>query len=220
MINFFVDFFSNIFNLVMVALFILVGILIGLILKPKAGKHVMKILPRDRRFIDFNIAEENAFSLECESKKGFPPQRFIKLRPGFTGRVGTFLKKAVTRFIGKEGTAYTWKTESAHVKIGTLADALKGLWGPKFYATIPDRKREELEESKIQVTVDLDDGLTPENMESVSEEDLLTEQDRKAAETYWQGKKQAEKGEWTRWIFIFVAGMGAMAIASKFLGWW
>ena len=204
----------------MLLLFVLIGILIGLIYRPRAKNECMKLLPRDKRFIDFKISHEDAFGFDCEPVKGFPPQRFIKLRPGFTGKIGKFLKRSITRFIGKEGSAYTWKTESGPVQFGTLGKALRGLWGDKVYNQIPEKRRTELEESKINVTLDLEEGLTPEKFTPVSEEDIKTEQDRKAAETWWEGKKMAEKGKWSEWIFIFVAGAGAMAIASKFLGWW
>lgn len=219
-INFFTEFFLNAFNDVMIILFVLIGLLIGLLFKPKARNQVMKILTRDRRFIDFDVLEETAFAVDCEVKEGFPPQRFIKLSPGYSGRVGRFLKKVVTRFIGKEGTAYTWETEKGTKKIGSLAKALKHLWGDETYNRIPQEQREGLEKSKVWVTVDLKEGITPKGMKSVSEEDLKREEDRKAAQTFWEGKRMSEKTAWIQWMFIFVAGMGAMAIASKFLGWW
>ena len=219
-LEFFTNFFTNPFNLVMIALFILTGILIGLVFRPKAKNQVMKLIPRDRRFIDFNISKENAFSLMCESVKGFPPQRFLKYAPGWTGSVGKFLKRMRTRYLGQEGTAYTWKTESEKVKIGSLAKALRGLWGEEFYGQVPEDKRKKLEESKINVTVELEAGITPKDYKPVTEEAIKQEQDRLAAETWWKGKKIAEKGTWMQWMFIFAAGMGAMAIASKLLGWW
>jgi hypothetical protein len=219
-LEFFGNFFTNPFNLVMIALFILIGILIGLVFRPKAKNQVMKLIERDKRFVDFNIAKETAFSVECEPKKGFAPQRFIKLREAYTGTIGRFLKRTRTRFIGKEGTAYTWSVESGKKVIGSLAKALRGVWGDEFYFTVPEDKRRELEESKVNVTVELDSGFAPEDYPEIREEDIFEEEDRKGAETYWQGKKMAEKGTWMQWMFIFAAGMGAMAIASKLLGWW
>lgn len=220
MLDFFVNFFTDIFNLVMILLFALIGVFIGLVFRPKAKDQVMKIIPRDRRFQDFNVAQENAFSVECENVKGFPPQRFVKLRPGFTGKVGRFIKKAITRYIGIEGTAYTQLIESGKKELGTLADALRGLWGLKFYNTVPEDKRRELEESKINVIVEINPEFNPEDFPEISEEDIFDEEDRKGAETYWQGKKQSEKGEWTKQIWLLVAGAGILAIASKLLGWW
>jgi len=215
----FIEFFLNPFNLIMVVLFVLVGVFIGIIFRPKAKNQVMKILSKGRRFIDFNIKQENAFSVECEPKKGYPLQRFLKLCPSFTGEVGRFLKRTRTRFIGKEGTAYTWKTESGKdKKIGSLAKALRGLWGDEFYFTVPEPQREELEKSQIHVTVDIDENFKVEDYPVIREEDIFEEEDRKAAETYWQGKKQAEKGQLSQWLFIFGAGIGAGWIINTLLG--
>jgi len=206
----------------MIALFILIGILIGLVFKPKAKDQVMKISEKDHRYVDFDVSQENAFSIECESKKGYPMQRFLKHAASYTGVVGRFLKRSRTRFLGKVGTAYTWRplVDIKGVFIGTLGKALRGVWGDDFYFTVPEDKRKELEESKVNVTVELEPGMTPEGYKPASEEDFKQEQDRQAAETWWKGKKIAEKGTWMQWMFIFMAGMGAMAIGSKLLGWW
>lgn len=219
-IDVFVNFFTNIFNILMVALFILIGVFLGLLFKPKAKDQVMKLIPRDRRFIDFNVAMEDAFGVECEPKKGYPPQRFIKYRPGFTGQVGKFLKRSVTRYFGLEGTAYTCQVQSTPVMLGTLAEALKGIWGEKFYNTVPEPQRLKLEKEKVDVIVDLEEIKTPHGFKEVSEENIKQEEDRKAAQTWWEGKKMAEKTTLMQWLFIFLAGAGAMAIASKLLGWW
>lgn len=202
----------------MLVIFVLVGVMIGLVFRPKAKNQVMKLIPRDKRYIDFDIKQENAFSVDCEAKKGFPPQRFLKLNPAFTGEVGRFLKRTRTRFLGKEGTAYTWKTQSGKQLIGSLAKALRGVWGDEFYFTVPEANRQKLEESKINVTVDIDEDFNPEDYPIIREEDIFEEEDRKAAETYWQGKKQAERGAWTQWLFIFGAGIGAGWIINTLLG--
>jgi hypothetical protein len=204
----------------MMALFIVVGVFLGLVLKPRAKNQVMKLIPRDKRFIDFNVSQENAFSLECESEKGFPPQRFIKHAPGFTGKLGRVLKRTVTRYLGREGTAFTSQVIAGKIIIGSLAKTIRGLWGEEFYFTVPEEQRIQLEESKINVTVELDKTMTPEGYKAASEEDIKQEQDRAAAETWWKGKKMAEKTGFMQVIFIFGAGAGAMAVASKFLGWW
>jgi hypothetical protein len=238
-LDFFYGFFSNIFNIVMVILFVLVGIVIGLILKPKAKDQVMKLIPRDMRFVDFDVRRENAFSVECDPKKGFPPQRYIKYKPGWTGKVGKFLKRSVTRHLGLEGTAYTCKVEDGQtiqiptkegnpepatidnaVLLGSLTDCLKGLWGTEFYEQVPEARREEIEESQVNVIVGLEEIKTPVGFKEITEEAIKQEEDRLAAETWWKGKKQAEKGAWLQYIWLLLAGAGIMAIASKFLGWW
>jgi len=226
MLNIFIDFFGNILNDIMLLIFLLVGILAGLLFKPRAKNRVIKLLPRDKRFIEFNIEEESAVGILCEDKKGHPLHRFIKLFPGYTGMVGRFLKKAVTLYFGREGTAYTWRLKSKiKEELGSLASALKVVWGEEFYGVIPEEQRKKVEESQINVTVKLDDTEIAEDgkgnpLPLRREEDIKTEEDRIAAQTYWQGKALAERGTWMQWMFIFGAGMGAMAIISKLFGWW
>lgn len=213
-VDFFIGFFLNPFNLVMLAIALCFGIIIGLLFRPGWRNVVMKITPNERRFVDFPIKEETAISIECEKVKGFPQHRFIKLNPGFIGKVGRFLKRSVTRYIGKEGTAYLWKmTGGVYTEIkGGLPTVLAELWGQKFYDKIPDKQREKIEENKIMVTVDLSEGLTPEGFKPVSEEDIKKEEDRKAAETLWQGKKQLDRGAaWDKLIYA-IAGFGVCAV--------
>lgn len=224
--------------------------MIGLVFRPKGKPQVMKISEKDHRYVDFNIHQENAFSVECEDKKGYPPQRFLKFAASYTGEVGKFLKRTRTRFLGKEGTAYTWnplskgaitkllkkepkqqevkrKTKRKRnpktvdikgVFIGSLARALRGLWGDEFYFEVPEAKRKELEDSKVNVTVELEQGLTPEGYQPATEEDFNEELDRKAAKTWWEGKDLADKGKMSQWLFIFGAGIGAGWIINTLLG--
>lgn len=211
----FLDFFGNIFNDIFLIVFLLTGLLIGIFIRPWFGNQVIKLIDREYRFVDLDIAEETAVSIECKDKKGMPPQRFYKWKPGYTGILGKFLKKPVTRFFGKEGTAYTWGLGTGKTiddKLGPISDAIKTMWGNAFYDQIPEKQRKILEDSKIGFTVDLDHGpLTPVDYKIASEEDIKSEEDRKAAETFWAGKKTIEKGQWIQWIFIFVAGFGVAA---------
>lgn len=223
MINIFLDFFGNILNDIMILLFLLVGILTGLLFKPRAKNRVIKLLPRDKRFLEFNIDEESAVGILCEEKKGHPVHRFIKLFPGYTGIVGRFLKKAVTLYFGKEGTAYTWRVKSkVEEKIGSLADALKDVWGEEFYGVIPEEQRQKVEESQINVTVNLDDTAQAQDSEGNDlpvrrEEDIKTEEDRVAAQTYWEGKAIATRKQWLEYLFIAGFGFG-VACALQILG--
>jgi len=217
--NIFLDFFSNIFNILITLIFLCLGIIIGILFRPRWGNSVMKIMPKDHRFVDFDIDEETAVSISCKDKKGFPPHRFIKLGAGFVGRVGRFLKKSITRYIGKEGTAYVWQTvQDKLTEIpGGLPAALLSLWGKKFYESIPEPQRRKVEENSLCVTVDLEDGLTPPGFSSVSEEDIKREEDREAARTLWQGKKQEERGQWLNMLVIGIAGFG-IACALQIIG--
>ena len=109
--------FGNILTDVFLGVFILIGILLGIFLRPMVGNRVLKLDPSDHRFHELDIKEESAISIECQDKKGMPPQRFFKYHPGFTGIIGKFLKKNVTLFLGRTGTAYTWRLESRKIFI-------------------------------------------------------------------------------------------------------
>jgi hypothetical protein len=213
----FVATFGNLLTDVMFGVFILVGILLGIFLRPMMGNRVLKLDPSTHRFLEYNIREESAISIECEEKKGTPPQKFFKHHPGFTGIVGRFMKKNVTLFLGRQGTAYTWKLEAGKwVKLGKLSKAIQTLWGQAFYETIPDRQKELLEKSTIEVTVGIsEDPLTPKGMKSISEEDIHKEEDRAASKTFWKERGAKDRG---MFINIFLAaGVGFAICASLFL---
>jgi len=223
MFQIFLDFFGNILNDVILLIFLLVGILVGLLFKPKAKNRVIKLLPRDKRFLEFKIEEESAVGILCEPKKGYPLHRFIKLLPGYTGIVGRFLKRAVTLYFGKEGTAYTWRLKSKlKQEIGSLAKALQMVWGEEFYNLIPEDARQKVEESKINVTVNLDDADLAKDTEGKDlpvrrEEDIKTEEDRVAAQTYWEGKAITMRKQWLEYLFIAGFGFG-VALALQIIG--
>jgi hypothetical protein len=185
-------------------------------LKPFVGNQVIKINPSDHRFMDLDIEEETAVSIQCKKKKGFPQQRFFKYHPGFTGMAGRLIKKPITRFLGIEGTAYTWNIkEGKDILLGTLADAVRSILGEDFWSFIPNEQQQLLDESKIQVTVGLDESpLTPDGMKSISEEDIKVETDRKAAETFWQEHGVRQKGMIIN--MVLAGGFGAAVVFALF----
>lgn len=212
-------YFSNPLTWVFLAMFFIIGILAGVFLRPWMGNQVQKFIPADHRFIDLDIDEETAISVQCKKKKGMPIQRFFKLNPGFTGIVGRFLKKPITRYLGIEGTAYTWRVEQGRwKKLGFLADAVKVVWGGEFWASVPPRQKEKLEESRIQVTVGLDEApLTPAGMRSISEEDIKSEEDRRASKVFWEEHKSQQRGFYINLILAAGTGFG-IALALQLLG--
>ena len=133
----FMEVFANPLNWVFMGMFGMFGIIIGVFIKPFVGNQVLKFIPSDHRFIELDIEEETAVSLECKKKKGFPLQRFFKYHPGFTGLAGRIIKKPVTKFLAIEGTAYTWKIEEGVNKLlGNLNDAVRSIWGEEFYSHV------------------------------------------------------------------------------------
>lgn len=213
MFDIFVGFFADPISWVMLGIFTGLGLLIGLFLRPWVGNKVMKFIPAEHRFEELGIDEETSISIQCQKKKGLPPQRFFKLNPGFTGIVGRFLKKPITNYLAMEGTAYTWKIDAGSWhKLGSLGDAVRSIWGEDFWQTIPTRQKDYLTESRIQVTVGLDKApLTPEGMRSISEEDIKQEEDRKAAETFWEERARANRGFFINMILAAGTGFGVCA---------
>lgn len=214
MMDLFVGYFSNPLSWVFLAIFLIVGILLGVFLRPWAGNQVIKFIPEDHRFVDLDIDEETSISVYCKKKKGMPPHRFLKKSPGYTGIVGRFLKKPVTRYLGVEGTAYTWKIDAGSWhRVGNLDEAVRTIWGEKFWNEVPEPMREKLEESRITVTVGLDKApLTPPGHRSISEEDIKSEEDRKAAETFWQERQRAQRGMYINMLLAGMAGFGVCAV--------
>jgi len=213
MLDIFVGFFTDPISWVMLGIFMGCGVLLGLFLRPWVGNQVIKFIPADHRFMDLGIEEETSISIECQKKKHMPPQRFFKLHPGFTGIVGRFLKKPITRYLGMEGTAYTWKIDAGSWhKLGTLAKAVRSVWGEDFWRTIPERQKEYLTESRIQVTVGLDKApLTPAGMRSISEEDIKQEEDRRASQTFWAEHQGQMKGYFINLMLGIGTGFGICA---------
>lgn len=213
----FVATFGNILTDVFFGVFILIGILLGIFLRPMVGNRILKLDPSTHRFHELNIREESAISIECQDYKGMPPQKFFKHHPGFTGIVGKIMKKNVTLFLGRIGTAYTWRLEhSKWIKLGGLSDAVKTVWGQAFYDAVPDKQKALLEESEIQVTVGLsEDPLTPEGYKEISEEDIHKEEDRAASKTFWKERGTKDKGMIIN--IILAAGMGFGVCAALFL---
>lgn len=211
-IDVFGSYFSNPLSWVFMGIFVGIGLLVGLFLKPWMGNQVIKISPSDHRFTDLDIEEETSISVQCKKKKGMPIQRFLKLHPGFTGIVGRFIRKPITRYLGLEGTAYTWEIENGkHKKLGSLGAVVQGIWGEDFWETVPERQKAMLQESRILVTVGLDESpLTPPGMRTISEEDVKQEEDRQASKTFW-----SEHGAQMKAFFInlILAGGTGFGIA-------
>lgn len=197
----------------------MIGLLIGLFLRPWLGNQVIKFIPGDHRFIDLSIDEESSVSVQCKKVKGMPIQRFFKLHPGFTGIVGRVLKKPITRYLGIEGTAYTWQIKHGRWEnLGSLEKAVQTVWGETFWNTVPERQQAMLAESRIQVTVGLDEApLTPQGMRSISEEDIKQEEDRQASRTFWQEHGAQMKGFFINMILAGGTGFG-LALLLVLLG--
>jgi len=200
------------------------GIFIGMWLSRPRRNVVSKLVPEDSRGYDLDILEENSTFIHCQPLETLPPQRFLKFRKSYiiTGprRFGRLQK--ITRYLGREGTAYSQRIEGGEVSNIPLDDTLKTLWGQEGYDTV--RKNaptlmKAVEDSKINITVAMaEDPLTPDGMKVISEENIKLEEDKEAARTFWQGKKDAIKGAFVDKIAWMGFGAAIIVVALLFLG--
>lgn len=100
-----------------------------------------------------------------------------------------------------------------------LPQAIQTLWGKEFYDSIPEPQKGLLDESRLGVTIDLQESSTPWGFRSISEEDLKTEEDRKASKTFWKAQEDAEKREKMDIIMYLGTGALIMLVISILLEW-
>lgn len=106
--DWFIGFFANPFNILIGILFLAIGVVVGVVcvrflMRPR--NQILYCRERDGRGLELNVAAEDGVCLETNSS---PELRFFKY-----GRSYEFSKRGrrFTRFLGKEGTAYTWRLQ-------------------------------------------------------------------------------------------------------------
>ena len=87
---------------------VIVGIVFLLIKRMRPSREVLFFRERDRRGQTLGVTSETATSLVCKSKKK-GTKRFFKWGGAY---IFNQAGKMVTRFLAKEGTAYTYKPQS------------------------------------------------------------------------------------------------------------
>lgn len=90
------------------AMFLVLGAVIGILLRPSPKNQVLYFRERDGRGHEYNIETEDAISVETVTD---PSLRFFKWGRAYSFKAPTRLNKlkTVNRFLGKEGSGYTWK---------------------------------------------------------------------------------------------------------------
>lgn len=207
----------NAISIIFIIMFCLVGVMIGILLKPPRANRVIKFLRGDKRFIEFDVDKEMEYSIYCKDLKGFPPHRFIKYHSGFTGKVGMFVKRAATIFLGVSGTAYTQTLISGEQAIDRpLVQCLRDLWGKTFYEQIPQEQRDMIDPVML-TTIDL--GEHDQELKPISPQVLVREQAEQSSQFFLKGRKVAEKGQWVNYLFIAGTGAAVMLVGAILLGW-
>ena len=208
------DFFSP----VAIALYFITGfcaVLFMLIQRTKPIREVMYIRERDRRGRRLPIKFETARTLEVRVR-GLNPMRFFKWGGAYVFHEGG---RMVTRYFGKEGTAYTWKLKGGKWNIlGTLYDGVKAVLGDEFVNKLRDDLKDKLKTSKVYVTVDLEEGTAPPKLPTLREEDIYDEQDRHAASILVERMRVSAKRELYQGLLWLCVGAMLVLLAVQ-LGW-
>jgi len=133
---------------------------------------------------ELNVVQTTSKSLITDSK---PMKRFLRTR---NSKVYNFRGKfrSIPTWIGKKGTAYLFRPASTPKgkaqKVGSFWDGLKCVLTPEEIENIKPDVQKRLVESEIFVTVDLEEGYTPENMPVISEDWVLNDADDRMAQLF------------------------------------
>lgn len=164
------------------------------------------------------IKNDFAETMETEIDRKPCPLFFWKYHGGYAFNEGG---RIIRRSFAREGTAYTKDLEGSKNIEVPLSTALKAKIGEEFYKTIPAEYRNKIENSKILLTVDIEEGITPEGYSPMSSEDIYAEGDRKAARIYNKEMTAEEKSAKSRLFDILLGAMLASTIVllMVLMGW-
>lgn len=129
-------------------------------------------------------------------------------------------RRTLTLWLGKRGSAYTFKPASTPqgkaVKIGSIYEALEVIWSKELIDKLENKYRDPLLTSEIFVTVELEEGYTPDNLPAVSEEGVFTEANQNMAELVGTRiKKALMREDWIRNFGLMGIGAAAVFIAQN-----
>ncbi len=183
-------------------------------MKGRPIKEVLFLRPRDRRGEAMTVTKETDRSLVCG--KTDPIHRFIKVGPGY---VFAEAGKAITRFWGIEGTAYTADLNTGKNE-GSIPEFLKSVWSKKFYDKLPEERKKAIETDKIGVIVDPIPIKEEEyGFPTLTSDDINDEGDAVVLDRISRGiDKGNTKREFYQLLTGVIMGMGIMAMLTQ-LGW-
>lgn len=163
--------------------------------------------------------------------------RFIRNSVAYTLKRGA---KTIVVWLAKRGTAYTWKpqhnkridkpvydedgkqkhdedgnplfeTETVYQRVGTLLDGLRSAIGEELVKDLEPDVYEKLVKSEIFVTVDIEEGTTPDGLPPMSEKDIYQEANGDMAELIGHRIRNAlAQIDWIEKIALM--GSGGLAI--------
>ncbi len=184
---------STLFILIMGMGIAIIGTYIFIDMMKKPVIRVDLLRPRDRRGVTLKVIEETDLGLFCKKYKGVT-HRFIKVGSAWMFHEGG---RAVTKFLGLEGTAYTALLEdSPAITNMPVSDYLRDIiWDKEFYDEIPDEQRQALEKDVIGVTIEIKEVVTEgTNLPPLSGEDIFDEEDSLVIKSIAKSGAQVAKG--------------------------
>jgi hypothetical protein len=160
---------------------------------------------------ELDVTEVRAKSLVTNSN---PIKVFLRTE---NARVYNFQTKfkSVRTWLGKRATAYLFKPASSPEgkaeKVGSFYDGLKTLLDDDQIKNLSDELEHKLKESKIFVTVNLEEGFTPDGYKPISEDWITTDADSYMASLFGESAKEgisSGREDMIKVIALIGCGMG------------
>lgn len=205
----------NIFNSPFAVIIIFALCLLGvggfyLYIQIKPTQRVLYFSEEEHRGEEFKVKRVTPAFLY--SKKGKDEYRFIRFRDAYAFNIGM---KNVSRWLGKKGTAYAKKLQSGKVGEFTLWNVMRSVWGDEVCNALVDEQKQKLIESEVMITVDLEEGTTPQGLKDRSEIYIKKESDEEMAKMFGlEVSKEFNKEDWIRTIALIGCGAALTYIAQ------
>lgn len=110
-----------------------------------------------------------------------------------------------------------WETEKIEMSFETLEEAVKYRWGESFYRTVPENRKMQLQDLEMLVTVELEEGYTPEGFKPITEEQIYDKANERVAEIWSVKARSAIKQPVVQYIAWMGCGV-AIGLALVYLG--
>jgi hypothetical protein len=206
-----INFLNSPFSLVVILILIgigLIGFLMWTSLRPE--KKILYFSEDENLGQQLNVNKMAPAHLH--SKKNKMIYRFVRFREAYNFQIGG---KNVTRWLAKTGTAYTKRLESGEVGEFTLWDIMMTVWGKDVLDELKDEEKQKLIKSEVMITVNLEEGKTPEGYKPLSETYINEESDAEMMKMFGENAKRAmQREDWIRSASLIGSGVALCYIAQ------
>ena len=200
-------------------------IIVGFVLVLGFGIMLWFMLKPDKKVLYFN--EDEGWGQELDIARMTPAHvytkmkkkvayRFIRFRQAWNFQVGM---KTVTRILAKKGSAYSMQLESG-VDAGpyTLYDIMLSVWDQKTVDALKDDIKQKLIESKVPITVKLEEMITLKGQKAKSELFIKNEANQEMARVFGENiRREMNAEDWVRTAALVGCGV-ALAYVAQAMG--